>query len=139
LHSDLKIGLFCGMVVVVGAILYLATHPSLGPKGLAPRRAEAESAEEANAAAPSPEPAQTASTEVRPAGDPNLIDWTAYEQTERTQTERFHIIEKNQTLSDVARKYYGSPSKWRKIYNANRSTIKDPDSVRPGTKIIIPD
>lgn len=139
MHSDLKIGLFCGMVVVVAAILYLAAHPSLSPKRLMPRKAEAQPAEEVNAAPHSPEPAQIASTEVRPSGDPNLIDWTVYEQTERAQTERFHIIEKNQTLSDVARKYYGAPSKWPKIYNANRSTIENPNSVRPGTKIIIPD
>ena len=132
-------GLFCGMVVVVAAILYVATHPSLSPKRLAPRTAEAQPAEEANAAPRSPEPAQIASTEVRPSGDPNLIDWTVYEQTQKTQTERFHIIEKNQTLSDVARKYYGTPSEWPKIYNANRSAITDPHSVRPGTKIIIPD
>ncbi len=66
-------------------------------------------------------------------------DWTAYEQTEKIQTQKFHIIRKRETLSDVARQYYGSPAKWQKIYNANRDIVTNPNAVRPGTKLILPD
>ena len=127
------------MVVVVAAVLYLATHPYLIPKHLRRSQSTPPSSEEPISQPNSPEPVRIDSTDVRPAGDPNTIDWTIYEQPEKTQTERFHIIEKNQTLSDVARLYYGTPSKWPKIYNANRSTIKNPNAVRPGTKVIIPE
>jgi nucleoid-associated protein YgaU len=46
---------------------------------------------------------------------------------------------KGETLSDIAYDRYGSAAKWRKIYNANRDVVKNPNSVRPGTKLIIPD
>jgi len=71
--------------------------------------------------------------------DPNTTDWTIYEQDEKIKTEKFHIVRKSETLSDVAYQYYGSAAKWQKIYNANRDVIKNPNTVRPGTKLIIPD
>jgi len=33
---------------------------------------------------------------------------------------------------------YGDPWAWRRIYNANRDTIKDPDLIYPGQRLIIP-
>ena len=53
--------------------------------------------------------------------------------------ERAFKKKKNETLSEVARKYYGSAGQWRRIYNANRSVIKNHDTLQPGTKLIIPD
>ena len=67
------------------------------------------------------------------------IDISQYVQAEKIKTQRFHIIRKDQTLSAISRQYYGSPNKWKKIVNANRDIIKDPDKLKPGTKLIIPD
>lgn len=39
----------------------------------------------------------------------------------------------------VVNKYYGSAGKWRKILEANRGTVEDANTVRAGTKLIIPD
>jgi acetyl esterase/lipase/phage tail protein X len=55
------------------------------------------------------------------------------------QPERFHIVGKGETLSKISYKYYGSTGKWRKIFEANRGTVKDANMVRPGTKLVIPD
>jgi NitT/TauT family transport system substrate-binding protein len=49
-----------------------------------------------------------------------------------------YTVEAGDTLSLIARKYYGSPLKWEKIYQANKSTMKHPDYIFVGQKIIIP-
>jgi len=52
---------------------------------------------------------------------------------------RFHIVRKGETLSKISSKYYGSADRWQKIFEANRATLKDAHTIRPGTKLIIPD
>ncbi|UCD48543.1 MAG: LysM peptidoglycan-binding domain-containing protein [Phycisphaerales bacterium] len=60
------------------------------------------------------------------------------ESREKITTTRFHIVQNGETLSGIAQQYYGSASRWRSIVEANRDTIKDPDRISPGTKLIIP-
>ena len=67
------------------------------------------------------------------------MDMSQFVQAEKIKTQRFHIVRKDQTLSAISRIYYGSPNQWKKIVNANRDIIKDPDKIQPGTKLIIPD
>ena len=63
----------------------------------------------------------------------------AHIQPEAIGPQRFHIVRKGETLSQISYKYYGSTGKWRKIFEANRGTVKDANTVRSGTKLIIPD
>ena len=56
-----------------------------------------------------------------------------------TKPMRVHVVAEDETLSDIADHYYGSSDKWVKIHRANRSTIKDPDRIYPGMKLVIPD
>jgi nucleoid-associated protein YgaU len=51
---------------------------------------------------------------------------------------REYTVEAGDTLSVIARNYYGSHLKWEKIYQANKSTMKHPDYIYVGQKIIIP-
>ena len=69
---------------------------------------------------------------------PNLPDTTAHEQTEKIKTQKFHLVSKGETLSDISYKYYGSSNNWQKILDANRRTIEDANKLKPGTKLIIP-
>ncbi len=63
----------------------------------------------------------------------------AHMQPETIGPQRFHIVRTGETLSEISRKYYGSAGKWRKIFEANRGTVQDPNTVTPGTQLIIPD
>lgn len=51
---------------------------------------------------------------------------------------RDYTIKSGDSLSKIAREFYGNPGDWQKIYQANKDTIKDPDLIYPGQKIIIP-
>ncbi len=44
----------------------------------------------------------------------------------------------NDCLWRIAGEYYKNPRLWKKIYNANRDRIKNPDLIRPGWVIRIP-
>ncbi len=66
-------------------------------------------------------------------------DLTIYETNEPIKTTRFHIVRKGETLSSIAQQYYGAAGKWRKILTANAKTVKNPNKIAPGTKLIIPD
>ena len=50
----------------------------------------------------------------------------------------YYIIKKGDTLSAIAKQYYGKASEYPKIFEANREVIKDADLIYPGQKIRIP-
>ena len=43
------------------------------------------------------------------------------------------------SLSKIAKKFYGDANQWKKIFEANRDQIKNPDLIRPGQTFAIPD
>ena len=49
-----------------------------------------------------------------------------------------YTIQKGDTLQKISKKFYNSYSKWNRIYEANKATLKSPDIVSPGMKIKIP-
>ena len=53
-------------------------------------------------------------------------------------TQRDYVIQSGDSLSKIARRFYGNANDWQKIYEANKTTIKDPNLIHPGQKIIIP-
>jgi len=141
MNRDFKIGLFAGLVMLIAAVVWLATRPSLDLRHLYLRNLKP-ALQLANQAAPdgnAPDKAPAATEGQLHDSNPDDVDWTIYRQIEKVKTQKFHIVRKNETLSDIARQYYGSAAKWPKIYNANRDIIKNPHSLRPGTKLLIPD
>lgn len=52
--------------------------------------------------------------------------------------QRTYTIEKGDTLSAVAQRFYGKAKYWRQIHEANRDTIDNPDRVFPGQTIVLP-
>ncbi|MBN2410920.1 peptidoglycan-binding protein LysM [candidate division KSB1 bacterium] len=56
---------------------------------------------------------------------------------EKEETE-FYTIKSGDTLSKIAKHYYGNAMKYPVIFEANREVIKDPDLIYPGQIIRIP-
>ncbi|HSV26612.1 MAG TPA: LysM peptidoglycan-binding domain-containing protein [Sedimentisphaerales bacterium] len=55
------------------------------------------------------------------------------------KTTRFHIVQQGETLASIAVRYYGSAAAFRKIVEANKGALANPDRIHPGMKLIIPD
>jgi len=52
---------------------------------------------------------------------------------------RTYTVVQGDTLSKIAKHQYGEANKWRRIYEANRDLIKDPDLIYPGQSFRIPE
>ena len=50
---------------------------------------------------------------------------------------QYYVVEKNDTLQKISRKFYGTTRKWNFIYETNKDILKSPDRLYPGTKIKI--
>ena len=51
---------------------------------------------------------------------------------------KFYEIKSGDTLSGIAKNFYGDFNQYKKLFEANRDVIEDPDKIYPGQKIRIP-
>ena len=51
---------------------------------------------------------------------------------------RTYVVQTGDTLASISRKFYKSPARWKKILNANKKSIDDPEKLRIGQRLIIP-
>ncbi len=51
---------------------------------------------------------------------------------------QFHTVARGDTLSGIAKKYYGSANKYMVIFEANKPMLSDPDKIYPGQMLRIP-
>ena len=49
-----------------------------------------------------------------------------------------YTVVKGDSLSKIAKQEYGDANQWRKIFEANKDVIKDPDLIYPGQSLRIP-
>jgi nucleoid-associated protein YgaU len=54
------------------------------------------------------------------------------------ETARTYTVRSGDSLSAIAKREYGDASAWRRIFEANRDQIKDPDLIHPGQELKIP-
>lgn len=148
MQKDFKIGMAVGTTLAVAAMLWLATRPSLSTRARMLRSENAVSTEQ-DSGWPSSVPKDGLAPETQiPTRDNSQLsvvnsqfkvpDYTIFEKQEKIKTQRFHIVRDGETLSGISYKYYGSASKWQKIFEANRPRIKNAHKIAPGTKLIIP-
>jgi nucleoid-associated protein YgaU len=69
---------------------------------------------------------------VASVNDENLLSPDPEEETE------FYTVERGDSLSKIAKRYYGNAMKYPVIFDANREVIKDPDLIYPGQVLRIP-
>lgn len=51
---------------------------------------------------------------------------------------RVYVVQQGDTLVAISRKIYGSPSRWRAIYELNRERIPDPNALKIGAELRLP-
>jgi len=49
-----------------------------------------------------------------------------------------YTVKSGDTLSKIAKQYYGDASQYMKIFNANKGLLKDPDKIQVGQELVIP-
>ena len=86
------------------------------------------------AQAPEPAPVTRAPDEV---ATPMPSDAVQTEPVSELKVE-YYTIERGDTLSKIAKTYYGDAMAYTRIFEANREVIEDPDKIYPGQKIRIP-
>ena len=50
----------------------------------------------------------------------------------------FYTVKKGDTLSKISKQFYGDANAYKKIFDANRDQLKDPDKIQPGQVLRIP-
>ena len=58
--------------------------------------------------------------------------------TGRVASDDTYVVVSGDSLSKIAKREYGDMNEWRRIYEANRDQIKDPDLIHPGQQLKIP-
>ena len=54
------------------------------------------------------------------------------------QSDQQYTVRTGDTLSKLAERFYNSTSKWEKIFEANKDTVKNPNYIYIGMKLVIP-
>ncbi len=49
-----------------------------------------------------------------------------------------HTVKSGESLSKIAKHYYGDANKYNKIFEANKDKLKSADVIHPGDELVIP-
>ncbi|MEY8019958.1 LysM peptidoglycan-binding domain-containing protein [Muriicola sp. E247] len=49
-----------------------------------------------------------------------------------------HVVKSGESLSKIAKHYYGDPMKYKQIFSANTDILKNPDMIHPDQVLVIP-
>lgn len=58
--------------------------------------------------------------------------------SEPADESQYHDVERGDTLSAIAKTYYGNANKYMAIFEANKPMLSHPDKIYPGQKLRIP-
>jgi nucleoid-associated protein YgaU len=72
-------------------------------------------------------------------GAADFSDVSSGSSSTASNGEKTYIVKSGDNLSKIAKQLYGDPAKWKKIHAANSDKIPNPDLIRPGLKLTIPD
>ncbi len=75
---------------------------------------------------------------IKEIGGDNPSDISADIKVEVTDYFHKHTVAKGDTLSKIAKQYYGDVKKYMQIFNANTDQLKNPDLIHPGQELVIP-
>jgi nucleoid-associated protein YgaU len=76
--------------------------------------------------------------EIKKVGGENPSDIMADIKVADTSVYARHTVESGESLSKIAKHYYGDPMKYNAIFEANRNILNNPDMIHPGQDLVIP-
>jgi len=88
---------------------------------------EKEGASSTNAVASAEAPSKKAGEEV------------AGKKEEEKPSPRIHVVQQGDNLGNISRKYYGEFKRWKDIAEANKEILPDPNKLKLGMKLVIPE
>lgn len=122
--------------VVLSAVVALVFLTACGGNAAAPTVTAVPATSPAAVPAPSPQRPPLASVAPSPsvvAGAPTPTATAAEVAGESYE------VQSGDTLGTIAQQFYGDPTMWRRIYDANKDAIgADPDKLKIGTKLTVP-
>ncbi|PQJ82320.1 LysM peptidoglycan-binding domain-containing protein [Polaribacter glomeratus] len=75
---------------------------------------------------------------IKEVGGENPTDITADIKVEDTTIFANHTVKSGETLGGIAKQYYGNAAKYTVIFKANTNILKNPDVIKPGQELVIP-
>ncbi|MBA3646094.1 MAG: LysM peptidoglycan-binding domain-containing protein [Gemmatimonadaceae bacterium] len=70
--------------------------------------------------------------------DADFSDVQGSSSTTASSGEQSYTVKSGDSLSKIAKHFYGDGNKWHQIHAANRDKIPNPDLIHPGDVLIIP-
>lgn len=68
----------------------------------------------------------------------DMPDFSNVESGSSSTAPKIYEVVAGDSLSKIAKREYGNPNEWKRIYEANQDKLKDPDKIYPGQKLTIP-
>jgi nucleoid-associated protein YgaU len=122
--------------VVSAALLFLAS--ACGGNAAAPTPTAAVSTSPAAVPASSPARPPLASPVASPSAAVSSPAATSTATAPEVAGESYEV-QSGDTLATIAQQFYGDPTQWRRIYDANKDAIgADPDKLKIGMKLTVP-
>jgi nucleoid-associated protein YgaU len=75
---------------------------------------------------------------IKAVGGENPSDILANIIVEDTSVYHRHEVQSGESLSKISKHYYGDPMKYNAIFEANRNILDNPDLIKPGQVLVIP-
>ncbi len=83
--------------------------------------------------------AEQAPAPAKPRGDfSNVQSGSSSRPAAETPQDQWYTVASGDSLSKIAKRFYGDANRWQNIFDANRDQLKDPDLIKPGQKLKIP-
>lgn len=58
--------------------------------------------------------------------------------TTKSDIHGFHVVQAGDTLSKIAKRHLDDANRYMEIFNANKDSLKDPNKIIPGQRLVIP-
>jgi nucleoid-associated protein YgaU len=87
---------------------------------------------------PNPDFSDASGSSTSSGGTADFSDVTGGSSTTAATGGTTYIVKAGDSLSKIAKHFYGDASKWKKIHAANSDKIPNPDLIHPGLQLTIP-